>query len=400
MMDGKRSVLIGLRKAICVFSLVGTATFNAAAEPVARGFPAWEGLEDDNLVSGRTLCPSDLRHKITVVVEIEPKDEESALAQMTAAGKLAALDSTYMLYNRKSVSLEYTEIPRGVSVVVVNYGEKKGEELIKDLLEASPRKVGRTVTRMNTVKIPIYGKGVAFPGSPTAPEGRRPFAYVMGPEGTEPIFTRSLDAKGVSAVVRFVRRAAKTLPKWRRFYGTLEEVRFFGKLEQSLNPVKPKPLAPVVQNIRKGISSEDPDEAREAQMLFDAIEQERSELVYRISMEVDVCPHRALYDLSRFLKYFPGERKSVEAYAEKIKDNSDAKKLCAVLSEVLEWSDPEFECRNNGEAKKIVVRLNTMKRTVELLAKTKDLPIQNGAHVIGAEIDRLIEVIPTKVKSK
>jgi hypothetical protein len=61
------------------------------------------------------------------------------------------------------------------------------------------------------------------------------------------------------------------------------------------------------------------------------------------------------------------DKKSVEAYADELKRNSDAQKLCAVLSDVLKWSNPEFACKNKAEAKKIVSKLKTMKKTRKLM---------------------------------
>lgn len=377
---------------------MATAAIFAAPDPVADGFPAWEGLEADNIICGRILCPSDLRHKITIVVEIEPTDEKSIVAQMAAVAKVAVLDPTYRLA-RKGISWERTEIPHGVSIVVVNCGGKDTTAKIKEVLKKKKAEVDAGIVNMDRAKIPVYNKGVTFPDAPQAPAGKRPFVYVMGPEGTKPIYSGVLDAKGSAAVVKLVKKVYATMPKWRQFYGPLEEVKHFKKFSQALDPAKPKPLAPVMQNIKKGILSKDSEEAREAQILFDAVERTRSELLYRISMEVVACPHRALYDLSLHSRYFPMDKKSVEAYADKLKRNSDAHKLCAVLSDVLEWSDPEFACKNKAEAKKIVGKLKAMKKTVEKLKEAESIPIQNGAHVLDAEIDRLIEVIPTKEKS-
>ena len=392
-MKTRRGVL--LRVVVLCWMVAAPAFVCAAADPVAEGFPAWEGLEDENRICGRTLCPSDLRHKITIVVEIEPTDEKSAIAQMDLAAKFTLVDSTLgMLGN--SVSWERKVMEHGVSLVVVNYGDKDSPEVIKKILKGKVDDVGIYIFRLNLMRIPVYSKGVTFPGAPQAPGGKRPFVYVMGPEGTKPLYSGALDAKSHVAVAKLVKTASASLPQWRRFYGPLEEVKHFKKFSQALDPAKPKPLAPVMQKIKKGISSKDPEEAKEAQILFDAVEQTRSELVYRISLETASCPHRALYDLSLHSRYFPMDKKSVEAYADKLKRNLDAQKLCAVLSDVLEWSDPEFACNNKAEAKKIVGKLKAMKKTVEKLKEAKSVAIQNGAHVLDAEIDRLIEVIPTK----
>ena len=41
-------------------------------DPVAEGFPDWLGISEKSYIAGREICPSDLRHKVTLVVEVEP----------------------------------------------------------------------------------------------------------------------------------------------------------------------------------------------------------------------------------------------------------------------------------------------------------------------------------------
>ena len=399
MIIAKQSLAVKIRKALSVFSIAATASVCAAIDPVAEGFPAWEGLDADNRICGRELCPSDLRHKVVVVAEIEPTDEKAAIAQMTAVAKIIPLDATYGLLNG-AVPWERKVIPHGVSVVVVNCGGKNGADLIKNVLMRKRGEVDVGIVRMNAMKMPVYNNGVTFAGAPQAPGGKRPFVYVMGPEGTEPLFSGTLDAKGVAGIISVVKKAVSSLPKWRQFYGSIEKVQHFMKFNQVLDPKKPQPLTSVMPEIKKGILSKKPDVANEAQILFDAVEQARSELVHMISMEAAACPHRALYDLSLHSKYFPHDKEGVSAYAEKLKSNSDAAALAGVLRDILAWSDPEFECKNKGEAKKIVTKLNALKKNVEKLKGSKSVPVQNGAYLLSGEIDQLIENIPMKVAPK
>ena len=386
-------------KALTLLSVVATATVCMAADPVAEGFPAWEGLEADNRICGRALCPSDMRHKVLIVAEIEPTDEKSTLAQILAVSKIARLDSTFAL-SSNTIPWERKVMPHGVSVVVVNYGGKGSADMIKGVIKKKFEEVGVDIPRMNALKMPIYSKGVMFPGAPQAPGGKRPFVYVMGPEGTEPLFSGVLDGNSEAAVISAVKKAASSLPEWRQFYGPIEETRYFKNFSKALDPKTAKSLDPVVQKIKKGILSKDSDVAKEAQILFDAIEQTRSDLVYRISIETVVCPHRALYDLSLLSRYFPSGKKEVSAYVEKLKANPDAAALGEILKDVLAWSDPEFKCKSKSEAKKIVTKLNAMKKNVEKLKGSKFLSVQNGAFMLSGEIDQLIENIPMKVVSK
>lgn len=40
-------------------------------DPVAAAYPDWTGLTAKNRIIGRELCPSDLRHKVAIIVELE-----------------------------------------------------------------------------------------------------------------------------------------------------------------------------------------------------------------------------------------------------------------------------------------------------------------------------------------
>ena len=44
-----------LRVVVLCWMVAAAAFVCAAADPVAEGFPAWEGLEDENRICGRTL---------------------------------------------------------------------------------------------------------------------------------------------------------------------------------------------------------------------------------------------------------------------------------------------------------------------------------------------------------
>ena len=54
-------------------------------DPVAEGFVDWIGAVDKNQLSGRNLCPSDLRHKFVIVIEVDGKDEAALRKQLLAA---------------------------------------------------------------------------------------------------------------------------------------------------------------------------------------------------------------------------------------------------------------------------------------------------------------------------
>lgn len=55
----------------------------AKTDPVAPGFPDWRGLTPKSHIMGREVTPSDLRHKVTIVIDLklsENLDEQLSLA--------------------------------------------------------------------------------------------------------------------------------------------------------------------------------------------------------------------------------------------------------------------------------------------------------------------------------
>ena len=79
------------KTAMAAMALLVPAVLLAAppekVDPVAEGYPTWTGVTAKNYVQGRELCPSDLRHKVTIVIDLkmsEKLDEQLALAFQVA----------------------------------------------------------------------------------------------------------------------------------------------------------------------------------------------------------------------------------------------------------------------------------------------------------------------------
>jgi len=86
---------------------------------------------------------------------------------------------------------------------------------------------------------------------------------------------------------------------------------------------------------------------------------------------------------------------------QKLKAVPDAEKLAKIFTKLMTWADPEFVCKNAGEAKKIVAELE--KKIKPQLAKMKEskvIIIQNGALIIDSQVDELISSIPSRVPEK
>ena len=94
------------------------------------------------------------------------------------------------------------------------------------------------------------------------------------------------------------------------------------------------------------------------------------------------------------------EKKRLEDVYAKLKAVPDAEKMAKMFMKLKAWADPEFMCKNAGEAKKIVAELNKMKKDLEKMKESKVIVIQNGALLMDIQVDELISAIPLKVPSK
>ena len=372
----------------------------AKTDPVAEGYPDWQGISEKNYIMGRQVCPSDLRHKVTVVVDIEPG--EKLQSQLILVGKL--VERTGLSRAGSGENWETLELPRDVIVVVSNCGggKDKDREAIKEALKykGDDNSISQTLAAIRSMGCAMYDN-ITFTGAP-ASAGKRPFVYVMGPEGKEPLCQGELNDAMVKTVNAAIAKGKKQIAgweiKWRPFYGNVDEPKFFPALAKALE--KGKPLAPVEKAILKDVGAKDPEKAKEAQILYDALNQTRSDLVMRIKLEVAACPHRAYYDIQQLVRFWPAEKKRLEAAYAKFKTIPDAEKMGKMFLKLKTWAEPEFTCKNAGEAKKIVAELNKMKKDLEKLKESKVIVIQNGALLMDMQVDELISLIPSKVPAK
>ena len=372
----------------------------AKTDPVAEGYPDWQGISEKNYIMGRQVCPSDLRHKVTVVVDIEPG--EKLQSQLILVGKL--VERTGLSRMEFGANWETLELPRDVIVVVSNRGggRDKDRETIKEALKykGEDQLISVSLSSIRSMGCAMYDD-VTFTGAPDS-TGKRPFVYVMGPEGKEPLCQGELNDAMVKTANAAIAKAKREIGgweiKWRPFYGNVDEPKFFPALAKAME--KGKPLAPVEKAILKDVVAKDPEKAKEAQILYDALEQTRSDLVMRIKMEVAACPHRAYYDIQQLVKFWPGEKKRLEAVYAKLKAIPEAEKLAKMFIKLKTWGEPEFTCKNAGEAKKIVAELNKMKKDLEKMKESKVIVVQNGALLMDVQVDELISLIPAKVATK
>lgn len=349
----------------------------AVADPVAAGFPAWEGLIPQNYVSGMEANPSDLRHRATVIVEFEA---EKATEQLTPLTALAIWANPF-----SDPCFEYSEARREYIVLFTNRGGR-GKEAKEGLAKFFASEKG-SVFKVPTVA-PMY-HGVTYPGGPDA-KGKYPMIYVMPGEGTAPVTNVFGDAKGLQVAMSAARsvHAANVKRGWTDFTGVAEPKYVKGVAKAV---AERKPLAASLAAARAAIKSTDPEQAKEGQIVFDAINQARNDLVYRIRYEALTSPARACYDVQRLLSYFPAAKKLEPTLAQSYKAYPEAPKLAKMLDRIILWRSESFSPKNAGEARKLVAELRKYKKDLAPIKTHTVISLQNTAILLDADVDTLIE---------
>ena len=374
-------------------------------DPVADAYPDWQGITAKGYISGREICPSDLRHKVTIVVEVEPNDK---LMEQLASFRSLTMRTGFSSTLTVGANWEDAELPRNVILLVSVRGGAK-HAIITDIL-SSYRNIKDQETQSAISSLGGNGcsfyDDVTFTGAPDT-TGKRPFVYVMGPTGRTPLFQGALNAEGIKGAIDAIEKGKKEIaawnPQWRPYFGNIEEPKYHPLFAKTLEKAKHAKLAPLdalAKSLLADVKAKETEKANEAQVLYDALNQTRSDLTLRIQMEAATCPHRACWDILTLSKYWPSEKKRVEAVAAKIKANPEADALAKIFCKAMEWEDPDFTCKSAADAKKIVVELNKMKKTLEKLKESKANVIQNGASLLGMKIDDLITSVPSKVAEK
>lgn len=66
-------ILIAMMTIAC-WAAFASVKLDGSIEPVAAAFPDWRGVDERGYLMGRKIVPSDLRHKVTVVVVLNSKE--------------------------------------------------------------------------------------------------------------------------------------------------------------------------------------------------------------------------------------------------------------------------------------------------------------------------------------
>lgn len=374
-------------------------------DPVSEFYPDWQGVTPNGYICGREIGPSDLRHKVTIVVEVEAN--EKLKEQLMLAGPLVTYSSLNGV-STEGLDWDTLDLPRDVIAVVSVHGAKK-RSVVTDIWEKKELKEEEAALLRGCRQLgtSVYDD-VTFTGAPDN-GGKYPFVYVMGPgAGKEPLYKGELTEASAKEAIAVVNKAKRQIAgwdqKWQPFYGNVGVPKYNTSLVKALEKGKTArkcPLDSVQKGLLADIKSADEERSKEAQILFDAINQTRSDLLIRIRYEVGERPHCAYYDLQTLFKYWPNTpKKALDAVMTRMKAYPLAESLGKIYVKLKLWSDPSFTCKNASEAKKIVAELKKMKKQLAPHKESQNINIQNGALLLDSKIDTVTELIQSKVESK
>lgn len=386
----KRSLVLGA-------VLLGLSAL-AAPVPVADGFIDWSGLSTKNYLYGRTLTPSDLRQRTVIYVVVDGETFTNAKLK-----DFAALASFAVLPAGHATQWETEELPHGPITVFSVRNVAKGTDAKTFAATFRPPKdtpeseMTQYVTYSANM-IPFY-KDLAPVGAAELSDDKLPFVAVYAAEGAEPVHVQEKYQPADIAKVRAAVKTAKEkeIADWTPPLG-IREPQHYKQIPALL--AKGKPAAAALKILAAGVKSKDAEQAKEAQIMYDALNQYASDLKLRIGLEYSSAPARAYYDFQTLIRLFPSEKKKMQAIDQKIKQNKELGSLGKIFEKLMLWSRDDFVCKNAGEAKKIVQELQKIKKTLEGLAESQNAQIQGEAMLFSSQIDSLVEIIPTKVPQK
>ena len=368
-----------------VLAAIGSAAFAAGGKAaVAPGFPAWEGAVDANRIQGRPICASDLRHKVTVVIDFDGMKLAETLKDF-------AYLATIVRFGADSAWLDY-EMPTGCIVVMSNRRKKDVPALVKYLGDVQNNAYAANLRNFN---VPVY-TGVTFPGAPD-PGDAPVYCYVMGPSGTEPLWKGALDGKTAGAAKYAAEEAMKKLPAWKPLTGPAE-AKVPAAVQKAID--SGKPLDKCYAALLAAVRGKDEAAAREAQVTYDALERTRSDSQFLIRMLSGHSPSRTACELDEFARRWPTAKKDLAEVEKKYKGNKDFETLGKALAKIRAVGADGFSCKSETEAKKLQGELRKLLTLLEPLKESKHLSVQNDAFTLVPKLEAAIESLPGKVAAK
>lgn len=368
----------------------------AKGETVADGYPSWSGVSDKNYLRGRMISASDLRHRALVVIELDPA-EPKLIEQLPTLNRLAGFDP---LASSHGIIWENYVMPRDMLVLVSFRGKRtdKTDENIKTALAGKelPEDLKKSLTALKSQSVAMY-YNVELAESPVNAERKFPFVYIMGPEGKEPVWSGAFSADSSAdavAAFRKARASAKALD-WKLMTG-VHDLEKFPAVKKAID--SGKPVSTVYAQLRQLIKGGDPEKAKEAQKLYDALEQYRSDLMLRIRMELGHAPARAYMDAETLFRYYPKEKKKLADVQARLKANREAAQLGKIFTNFMKWSDPEYSAKKS-EIKKNIQEINKWKKILAKLESHPNAALSGEAALVNSQLDMLIDTLNAKMES-
>ena len=382
---------------MCAACAAGIAFAKPATEPVAAGFANWTGVTPKNHVAGRVIEPSDLRQRVTVVVEmdVDPKDEKATKLgdQLRLTGELARNDS----FPAGASNWDDLEIlPRKCLIVASLNGACTSRQVAQAATTRKDEEAEKNQASYWVQRSPLaFYTDLKLVGGPDN-GGKYPYVYVMGPTGTEPVWKGVYSAAVHKEVVRAISKAAGGIGEWTPLTGVAEP-QFFKKEAEDLR--QGKPAKAVLAKLKGSFADKDEEKAREAQVMYDAVYQYRSDLIARIRCEIGASPARAYVDMQRLFALFPTDKKLLGDLDQRLKANKSAAALGKMYEKFMAWNRPDFQFKNAAEAKKAVKLVESWKKPLQKISEDQtDTAIAGEAALVLAQLDMLISSLPSKVQ--
>lgn len=382
---------------MCAACAAGIAFAKPAAEPVAAGFSNWTGVTPKNHVAGRVIEPSDLRQRVTVVVEmdVDPKDEKATKLgdQLRLTGELARNDS----FPAGASNWDDLEIlPRKCLIVASLNGACTSRQVAQAATTRKDEEAEKNMGSHWVQRSPLaFYTDLKLVGGPDN-GGKYPYVYVMGPTGTEPVWKGVYSAAVHKEVVRAISKAAGGIGEWTPLTGVAEP-QFFKKEAEDLR--QGKPAKAVLAKLKGAFADKDEEKAKEAQVMYDAVYQYRSDLIARIRCEIGASPARAYVDMQRLFALFPADKKLLGDLDQRLKANKSAAALGKMYEKFMAWNRPDFQFKNAAEAKKAVKLVESWKKPLQKISEDQtDTALAGEAALVLAQLDMLISSLPSKVQ--
>ena len=378
-----RTLLLAVAATLC--GLAHAAGEADGTDQVAAGFRAWNGLVEKNHIAGRAAEPSDFRHRVVVVIEVDGADFVRQMTD-TAWGTVGA---DYAIAPLKGGShWEDGEMSRDCAVLYIIRGTRPKGDFNAQLCQS---KDARGILRAES---PVY-ENVTFSDAVDS-TGKLPFVTIFGPTEKEPIMACQQTPKTMRQIYMTVLAAQKKVPEWDKLSGYAGPLKFYPQLAKAYEAGKP--LKPIEQLAKKGVSSSNPERARESQFVYDALVQMRNVLKTRIRQEKGHSPPCTVCDIERLVRGWPNEKKTfAELYGGLMKD-PNAVTLTKAYKRVKELQSPSFRVKGPGEAKKIVAELTKFREQLAPIKEVRSIQTQNSATFVDLMLEQLVSSVPEQAK--